>query len=281
MRIFAIVLLFFVGGAHAADIKLAKTWSGDAYGYVPQPRPGPLALFFTTGIKESLTGAFTTVSEDLRKAGYVIASMDVPCHGRDTPKPFSRGEVRFRDAIGLNSETPVLLDCWAARSVGYDMFSGYIKAVSRVITDIQRKKIAAPGRVIVVGVSRGGYIALRLAADPRITDIVALAPVTNLQTLEEFSKYQVDQSVYGLDGLATALTTKRTFFQIGSNDDRVGTLDVLRLVTEIKHRAAANPVDMTLIMTPVDGHRSSEHERAARWVLGNASASGQQMAAPK
>jgi pimeloyl-ACP methyl ester carboxylesterase len=76
-----------------------------------------------------------------------------------------------------------------------DIFAGFILRVGRVITDLQARNVATRGRVIAVGVSRGGYLAFRLAiSDPRVTDVIALAPVTDLQRLREFAAVKVDEA---------------------------------------------------------------------------------------
>jgi pimeloyl-ACP methyl ester carboxylesterase len=149
-----------------------------------------------------------------------------------------------------------------------DIFAGFILRVGRVITDLQARNVATRGRVIAVGVSRGGYLAFRLAiSDPRVTDVIALAPVTDLQRLREFAAVKVDEATYGLGRGAAILARKREFIQIGSNDDRVGTREVLHLVDGLAASAGANRLDLTFLLEPLVGHATSEHERAAAWAL--------------
>ncbi len=257
-------LVLFVQSAFAeAGFKLAETQRGDEYGYLPTAKPGPLALVFTTDIAGSLNGKFTTIGNTLSKAGYVVASIDLPCHGKDTPERIQPLIDKVTGTISGDG-----LTCWANRvsQSENDIFPPFLARISRVITDMQSKGLIVGQRIVAIGVSRGGYIALRASDDKRITDIVALAPVTDLQRLREFTKLKVNTTVYGLDHNAATLSRKRLFLQIGSNDSRVGTREVLHLADSIVKAANSAPVDMTLIITPVKGHATAEHDRAVAWI---------------
>lgn len=249
----------------AADIKMQATPAGDEYGYLSTAKPGPLTLVFATDVAESLGGTFTSIPDTLSKAGFIVASVDLPCHGNDAPGLMKRlAARRWGHAIDYG------LDCWARRVAEDkgDIFAGFILRVGRVITDLQARNVATKGRVIAVGVSRGGYLAFRLAiSDPRITDVIALAPVTDLQRLREFAAVKVDESTYGLGRGSPILARKREFIQIGSNDDRVGTREVLRLVDGMAASAGAGRLDLTFLLEPLVGHATAEHERAAAWAL--------------
>jgi pimeloyl-ACP methyl ester carboxylesterase len=264
----------------ASNITLQKTPAGDEYGYKKTQKPGPLALIFTTDIAASLNDEFTSSGATLSEAGYVNAAIDLPCHGNDAP-----GRTRqLFDRVTRSRPTGQGLDCWASRirDSDTDIFAPFLARLSRVIADMQARGLISGQRFAAIGVSRGGYFALRAAAaDPRIVDVVALAPVTDLSRLSEFSGQKVNQAVYGLDRFASVFARKRLFLQIGSNDDRVGTREVLHFVDAITTKAGTDPVDLTLSVLPLRGHSTAEHERAAIWVQQRTTASAAAPAPPK
>ena len=183
MKINLAALLLATSMAVGATPKITsvKTPAGDDYGFIAQAKPGPLAIVFTSTIFGSLGGEFTSIGETLVRAGFIVASVDAPCHGADASSSVE----------GLN--------CWASRvsEVKGDYFAPFLERVKRVVTDLRDRKLVTGQRVVAVGVSRGGYLALRASvADERITDVVGLAPVTDLQRLEEFSKVRVVDGTY-------------------------------------------------------------------------------------
>ena len=133
---------------------------------------------------------------------------------------------------------------------------------------MESRHIASGRCVVALGVSRDGYVAFRAAlSDPRITHVIALSPVTDLQRLEEFSHIKVNEAVYGLDAHASELGRKHLFIQIGSSDTRVGTHEAIELADGIARAARPATVDMTFIVTPRPGHATAEHDRAAQWAI--------------
>jgi len=273
-------LLLSAGIATAApSFTTQKTFAGDEYGFIAQPKPGHMAIMFTTTIASSLTGEFTSIGNTLAKAGFVVVSVDVPCHGAETPGRARRLVDRVLNGKGSGEG----LGCWAARvgDTEGDFFAPFIERVKRVVADMHARKLVSGNRVVAIGVSRGGYLALRAAAaDERITDVVGMAPVTDLQRLDEFSKIKVNESVYGLDKYASQLAKRHLFLQIGSADGRVGTHEALRLIDAVTAAGHGEPVDLTLLLTPAPGHTTAEHDRAAKWVLDEFSGATTEAAAP-
>ena len=130
------------------------------------------------------------------------------------------------------------------------------------------RKLVTGERMVAVGVSRGGYLALRAsAADDRITDVIGLAPVTELQRLDEFSSVKVMDDIYGLKKYAPILAKRHVFLQIGSADGRVGTRQVIALVDAVTAAGDGAPLDLTFVISPRQGHVTAEHTRAAQWVI--------------
>ena len=220
-------------------------------------KPGmPLVLVFTTDIQSSLNGAFTSVPTALHASGYTVASVDVTCHGMD---------VKTGEDAGLG--------CWADRikAGGDDIFAPMVRKASAAITALTLNADARAENVIAVGVSRGGYAALRVAAaDARIGTLVLLAPVTNLARLTEFKDVHVDAGTYGLSRDYAAFSKRRLFIQIGNSDTRVGTSDALEFSQGIVTAAGGAPVDVTTIITSNSGHGVAAQQQATEWVLSGA-----------
>lgn len=213
----------------------------------------PLVLVFTTDIQSSLNGSFTSVPAALHASGYSVASVDVTCHGRD---------VTTGEDAGLG--------CWADRikGGGDDIFAPMVGKASAAITALTSNGGARPENVIAVGVSRGGYAALRAAAaDRRIGTLVLLAPVTNLARLAEFKGVPLDAAKYALAGHYAEFAKRRLFIQIGNSDDRVGTSDVVAFSQGVVKAAGGAPADVTTVITSNAGHGVAEQQEAIEWVL--------------
>lgn len=210
----------------------------------------PLVVLLTTDAASSMDGTYTSIGGQLHQHGYSLAAVDVTCHGKD---------VRQGEQEGLG--------CWASRVQANqpDIFSGMIQQVSALISSIQEEGRSS-GDVVAVGVSRGGYAALRLAiADPRVSTLVLMAPVTRVERLSEFTGVVVPPA-YDISRNSKVLSTKRIFMQIGNSDDRVGTDDALALMRSIVTAGGGKPVDLTVIVTPNRGHGTERHSFAAQWV---------------
>jgi alpha-beta hydrolase superfamily lysophospholipase len=231
-----------------------------------QGSPGkPLILVFTTDAANSLSGTYTTVPQALHAGGYTVAAVDVTCHGTD---------VRAGEVEGLG--------CWRKRidAGGADIFAPMVDTASRAITEIMAQR-QANGDVVVVGVSRGAYAALRVAAsDQRVSTAVLLAPVTDLGRLTEFKGGRPASGLYGLQRHAVKLSQKHIFMQIGNQDDRVGTAEALKFANQVLAAGKGKPVDLTVIMTPSKGHAVAEQEFAAKWVMGQSVAKPKPMVTP-
>lgn len=188
-----------------------------------QPR---LLLFFSTDRAASMPdgrhGAATQLWVD---AGHRVASIDLPGHGE------REGEY----GAGIAG--------WAAQwAAGDDPFMPMVVEGRRVIDECSRRGLTAGG-VVVAGVSRGGYLALRLAAaDERIMAVAALAPVTDWREVREFAGARDDPrlAALALTAFAPQLVGRRVYAAIGSDDQRVGTSACLRFVLAVAESARAN-----------------------------------------
>lgn len=247
----AMLCSFTVQGA---PFTVTETANGTPYGLLGTGKNKPLALIFTTSIEESLTDKFTSLGSDLQKAGFLVASLDVPCHGHN---------VNPNEAAGLG--------CWRTRIEKGDraLFESFSAKVSDVVADLVAKGHVDARSVVAIGVSRGGYVALQAAArDPNIRYVVALSPVTNLQALTEFSGLRVNQNVFGFSKHYAKLAQKHIFLQIGNDDDRVGTADAIQLTQGVVASGKGNTVDFSTYIMPFKGHGTSKDQLAVEWILG-------------
>lgn len=266
LSIGALVAAIATGASLAEGVKPVPGLPAPPYKLLKGLPAKPLVLVFTTDAANSLSGTYTTVPHALHAGGYNVAAVDVTCHGADV----KAGEVEG-------------LDCWRKRidAGGPDIFAPMIDKASRAITDILARQQAAGGDVVAVGVSRGAYAALRLAAsDQRVSRVVLLAPVTDLGRLTEFKGGRVAADLYGLQRHALNFSQKHIFMQIGNQDDRVGTAEALTFANQILVAGKEKAVDLTVIVTPSKGHAVAEQDFAAKWVTGQSGPKAKPTATP-
>lgn len=254
--------------ACAYEYNLRTTSDGIEYGFHQGEAGSPLLISITTDIKESMTDIYSPVGGSLAEKGYSIASVDVPCHGKD-----------------LHSNEKAGLECWSSRSAATDnnIFDNYISNIKSVIADIKKAHLTDMSDITVLGVSRGGYLALKTAAEiPEVTNIVALAPVTDVFRLREFNGSKASKPAYSLEPYYNSLASKHIFIQINNNDDRVGTQQAISLIEGVTKAGDPRAVDLTAIITPQRSHSTSEHQTAADWVIQQRTRkSDAQLSAPK
>lgn len=157
--------------------------------------------------------------------GHRALSFDLPNHG-PRADAFGEGIQGWRNA-------------WVA---GEDRFAQAVEEASAVIGRCLERGHAEAGRVVVYGISRGGYLALRLlAADARVAAAAAIAPVTDWRDLSEFAaeKERAELAELRLARYVGALAGKPIFLAIGNADERVSTLSCCRFFHELQEANAA------------------------------------------
>lgn len=232
--------------------------------------PAPTLFVFGSDMRGSL------IQEDGNKLGrlliphgYLCVSLDIPCHGADT----------------RSGEKPSDLGGWKTRIVnGENIAADFSKKVSLVLDYLIAEKYADPAQVAVSGTSRGGFIAIHVAAaEPRIKQVIAFAPVTHLPALAEFAGAETNADVLALTPIHVAdkLVGKPLWMVIGNDDLRVSTNDCLALALEVvklsKGKLNPIPVEMRLVgtighrlhasPTPQYGQLCAPHDEAAAWLL--------------
>lgn len=168
--------------------------------------------------------SYSYVAKALADRGWQPTWNDLPAHGADV-RP---------DEVGLQP-----LERWAKRvAAGEDIVTPFTRYVSDWITG-QRLD-----RVVLVGVSRGGFMALHAAArDKRIDGVVAFCPVTDLRLLTEFAGHQVGglASQLGLGYCADQLRGRPVWIQTPSIDARVNALMTIEFAEVIGAQLVVTP----------------------------------------
>lgn len=141
---------------------------------------------------------------------------------------------------------------------GPDPTLGFIREAKAVIDACVERGWAKRDRVVVTGISRFGYLALRLvAADEQLTHVGAFSPVTDWKYLSEFEGYEDKPAVEAmrLTNYVEGLVGKRVYMAIGNHDERVSTLSCTRFYLDLNEANAARgigrePVDLYLTPSP-------------------------------
>jgi pimeloyl-ACP methyl ester carboxylesterase len=208
---------------------------------IPQPsvisHDKPLIVMMATDADATLNGNVVVdhLPSALRAEGYELFAMDLPCHSTGQPN------------VGLT--------CWRERveAGDSDLFTRFCRELSAEIT---RRNVT---RAVVIGQSRGGYVASICAAlDFRLSQIILLMPVTDLQKLYEFDGYVVNQNVYGLGQYYPALYGRPISILIGAIDSRVNTESAIRFAID---------VDARIELTDSSDHELPGNGATSQWVL--------------
>ena len=268
------LLTSIFGSVSAAEpeVHLLKTETGVPFAILGDKpaQPAPTLFVFGADLRSSLTGVDVNhLGRLLIPHGYLCVSLDIPCHG---------GDVRPGEAAGG-------LEGWKQRIVkGENLAAPFTKSFSQVLDYLVAEKYTDPAAVAVSGTSRGGYLAFHAgAADPRVKQVIAFAPVTNLAALREFDGAETDERVQAQSPLKIAdkLVGKPLWIIIGNDDSRVSTEDCLQFAQEVVRlsKGKHNPVPVELRIVGTIDHRlhavptaqfgqlCAPHEEAARWLL--------------
>lgn len=157
----------------------------------------------------------------------------------------------------------------------------FIQNAEAVIDACVERGWARRGRVVVTGISRYGYLALRLmAADDSLNIGGGFSPVTDWRYLREFHGHESDPHVtaLGLSNFVDQLTGKKIYLAIGNHDDRVSTQSCCELFVAL-NKANTNlgygHERLDFFVTPSPGHTLADewYERGMAILLDAATAS--------
>lgn len=187
----------------------------------------------------------------MKRAWLVMLVLLVGCSAPTKPRPLAivlwpgdSGIEQIVDDAGYRTIIVPLpcdgdLDCWATHASTPSLFDAWEAALDHTIQQ-------EGGTATVVGISRGGYLALRAGELDSVTAVVALSPVTDLGRLREFS----GADIHPANRLNPAPYRRKPLsLTIGNNDTRVSTQAALLFVSGIGEAAA-----LTVTVRPAPGH---------------------------
>ncbi len=250
--------------AQAADmpVKHTTTPGGVEFGVWNQTsnKPAPV-LFVLAGTIDSTLGSayFRQCGNELAEHGWISASIDLPCHGK---------QAREGEPSGLGG--------WSHRLANNeDIIDEFNARLSQVLDHLIATRVADPDRVAVCGTSRGGFLALHFAAhDDRVKCAAAFAPVTDPRVVNEFVANAQHPFVVNanLENQANKLAGRPVWIVIGDQDERVGTDRAVALAQKLTKASREKKVDSRVelhIMPEPRGHTTprGSSKRAADWIL--------------
>lgn len=172
-------------------------------------------------------------------AALAVLSLDLPCHG-----DWHDGAAAGIDGLAEHV------------AQGIDPFANW---GDWALAQIARSRARLPpGPLVICGVSRGAYAALRLALrEPAIDAVAALAPVIDWRVLREFASIREQPAAAALDLVpqAAALAGRAVFIAIGAADRRVGSERCLAFAAALWHAEAALGLEHSAArLHVVEGH---------------------------
>lgn len=271
-----IVLLSWSAPAHAADDPsqsndiVIQTTANDRVFYsigTSETHPAPTLFLFANSAAVTLGDEYyLQCGAQLRHQGYLCVSVDLPCHGNDR---------RPHEAEGLVG--------WQRRlDAGEDMVGDFCSCATDVLTHLIDSGQTDPEQIVVCGTSRGAFMAMHWAArDKRVKCIVAMAPITELNVVDEFRSMRHPEladsaSTYRL---VNQLVGRNMWIAIGDCDERISTDSTIAFARQLSTAAAkrqiASCVDLHVLSDP-RGHSlpASVAKLSASWVVEQLASNG-------
>jgi dienelactone hydrolase len=265
--VMTMLVLVLMGGlatrASAADGVVTKkeTVDGVAYGVLGDvdSSPAPTLFILASTIDGTLGSAyFRQCGNELADLGYLLVSIDLPCHGTQVVDGKPAGLSGWSHRVG-NDE---------------DIVAEANDRLSKVLDDLIKTGQTDPDRVAAAGTSRGGFLAIHFAAhDTRVKCAAGFAPVTHLGALSEFSARHEHPLVAKLSLISQAekLAGRPVWIITGDRDERVGTHHAIELAARLsavaKERDIPSNVELHVMSEP-RGHTTPRgaSSMAADWI---------------
>jgi len=250
--------------AGADGFRILQTPGGVRFGLsgARPARPAPLLLVFSSTLEQALGQApHNRTGSALAGRGWLSASLDLPCHGRQRRPDEPEGLRGWRSRVDRRE----------------DLLKGFIAHVAEVLDYLIDDRYADPRRIAACGTSRGAFAALHLAAsEKRIRCVAVFSPVTELRALREFHGMARPEAAgrMALIHAADALAGRPVFVCIGDQDPRVGTDHAIAFARSVSAASARQnvPSRIELHVSPCPGggpgHQTpaGAHEKAAEWI---------------
>jgi len=227
-----------------------------------RPASHPALLLMLQGARAGcLQPPYELAVQAMLAAGHHVASYDQACHGDDARPGWPEGLVGMAQAI----------------AAGEDPFARDIAVGQAVMDAGLAEGWATPGRIGLLGISRGGYSGLRLmAADPRIAAAAAMAPVTDWRIVRPHLDAALAHPLvteHTLHAYAPAFAGRPLLVVISADDDRVSTARCTEFMAAIYRAEAERPPPRRHACYHVEdltiGHCIAPdwHRRAAEFIL--------------
>lgn len=167
------------------------------------------------------------------EAGHRVLSFDLPQHGE-------RIDHHGAEIEGIRE----------AFLAGKSPFASFIEEAIDVFDHCVRLGLGEDRNLLVSGISRGAYFALRLfAVDPRIQAAAIFSPVTDWRYLEEFAAVRQNASVEDLriSHFVAGMVGRPLYMAIGSHDNRVGTHNACQFYLDLITAGEKQKIDTGII----------------------------------
>jgi len=247
----------------APVVEHAETPDGVEYGLwnaTSRTEAAPTLFVLASSTDETLGDKyFRQCGNQLAEQGWLCVTIDLPCHGKQA----------------IDGE-PSGLQGWSHRLAnGEDIVAECNERLSKVLNHLINKGITDPNRIAACGTSRGGFLAIHLAAfDKRVKCAAAFAPVTDPAVVREFvanADHPLVKKV-SLTHQADQLAGRPVWVVIGDQDDRVGTDRAFEFAQAVTAASRNKKIDSRIelhIMPEPRGHTTprGSAERAAKWIL--------------
>lgn len=262
------VLFSWIAPAHAIDpshsdgVTNQTTANGQVFQSIGSSgvRPAPTLFLFANSAAGTLSNEYyIQCGAQLRRKGYLCVSLDLPCHGNDRHPREEEGLVGWQQRL----------------DAGEDLVGDFSSSATDVLTYLIDSGQADPDRIAVCGTSRGAFMAMHWAArDKRVKCIVAIAPITKLDVVEEFHSMRHPGSADSASthNLVDQLVGRNMWIVIGDCDERIDTDSTIAFARKISAAAAkrriASCVDLHVLCDP-RGHSvpASVAGLSAAWIV--------------
>jgi|694.fasta_scaffold121407_2 hypothetical protein len=197
-----------------------------------------LFYFASSGEESMMKDPYNQPARFFAESGFRTFSFTLPRHGP-----------------GYNTKDAITF--WAQEIAdGKPLIQDFIIKACQNIHYLEDQKIIEPTKLAVAGLSRGGFMAVHLAACyPKLKIILGFAPMVRLAYLPEF---QALSPHLDLVTLVDQLIDRELRFYIGNRDMRVGTAESFKFIetlAEAGYQKGYRSPTAELVIRPSIGHQ--------------------------